>query len=205
MTLIYLWCNRLRPPLCSSAWFKVWAKRGLNFFGLLVIIYRRYICQISGCTIGTLTVIGKLDLNGPAKNLVVGKRCFISSGVHLALHGGISIGDRVVINECVKILSSSHDTQSENWLTFSKQIKIEDYAWIATNAILLPGVTIGRGAVVGAGAVVTKNVPEYAIVAGNPAAKIGMRISSLNFSPVDLCAPFEAWVGSKLRSKQRLF
>lgn len=198
MTLRYLWRNRLCPPLYSFAWFKAWAKRGLNFFGLVAIIYRRFSYQISGCTIGNLTVIGNLDLNGPAKNLVVGTRCFISSGVHLALHGEISIGNRVVINECVKILSSSHDTQSESWLTFSKKITIGDYAWIATNAIILPGVTIGRGAVVGAGAVVTKNVPEYTIVAGNPAAKVGMRISSLNFSPVDLCAPFEAWVGKTI-------
>lgn len=195
MSFKYLWQNRARPSVLTHSWFKGWAKRGLNFIGLLAILRRRLSCQALGAVLGPLSVVGKLDLNGPAKNLSVGERSFIGSGVHLALHNNIVIGDRVVINDNVRLLTASHDTQSHRWAGFSKPIKINDYAWIATCAIILPGVIIGKGAVVGAGAVVSKDVPDYTIVAGNPAVKVGMRNAVLDFSPVDLCASFEAWLG----------
>lgn len=82
-----------------------------------------------------------------------------------------------------------------------KSINVGDYAWIATNAIILPGVSIGKGAVVGAGAVVRRDVPEYAIVIGNPASvQIIQRTMDLNYSPVILNAPFEAWIGRNIKN-----
>lgn len=196
MSIIYLWQNRERPPMFRKRWFKVWAKRALNLRGLLNIYVNQIHYGISGSRVGNLTVIGKLDINGPKKLLTIGERCFISTGVHLAMHAPVIIGNRVVVNEGVKLLTGSHLTKDSKWLLFGKPIVIEDYAWIATNAIILPGVKIGKGAVVAAGAVISRDVPDYAIVAGNPAKVVSQRSKELFYSPVDLCAPFEAWLGN---------
>jgi acetyltransferase-like isoleucine patch superfamily enzyme len=61
-------------------------------------------------------------------------------------------------------------------------VTIEDYAWISCRVVILPGVTIGKGAVVAAGAVVTTNVPPYTIVGGVPAIEIGKRTKNLNYT-----------------------
>ena len=76
----------------------------------------------------------------------------------------------------------------------SKPIVIGDYVWIATNALILPGVTLGRGAVVAAGAVVLKDVPPLGIVAGNPARLLEKsRVETLNYQPTNSLALFRAW------------
>jgi maltose O-acetyltransferase len=75
-------------------------------------------------------------------------------------------------------------------------IVVGDYAWIASNAIILPDVTIGEGTVVGAGAVVRRNVPPFSVVVDNPANETSSRCSKvLDYSPVIFVAPFEAWHG----------
>lgn len=195
MILIYLWKNREQPRLFTKRWLKVWAKRMLNLPGLLGITLRRARYQARGATLGNLTVLCELDLNGSARKLTVGERSFVGENVHLALHERIVIGSKVVINSNVQLLTASHDTMHPAWLMFAKPIFINDFAWIAYNAIILPGVTVGEGAVVGAGAVVVKDVPAYAVVAGNPSKVVGQRCRDLAYSPVDFTAPFEAWIG----------
>lgn len=197
----YLYKNRERPSVGSLRWFKVWAKRILNMPGLLSILHGRAKLKCRGAKIGVLTILGRLDLNGPCRKLSLGEHSFIASNVHLALHDEIKIGQRVVINSGAQLLTASHDTHHPNWLSFAKPIVIHDFAWIATNAIILPGVTIGEGAVVGAGAVVSKDVAPYTIVAGNPAQPVSRRVSDLDYSPVDLCAPYEAWLGNPAKGK----
>lgn len=86
---------------------------------------------------------------------------------------------------------------------FKKKIVIHDYAWIATGAIILPGVTIGKGAVVGAGAVVARDVEAFTVVTGNPARVVSQRVQELDYSPVDLCAPYEAWLGNPIRRNNK--
>lgn len=200
MSLIYLWQNREKPVLFNTRWFKVWAKRILNFPGLIIVITRRLRYRVRGMRIGKLATFGELDFNGPASRLTVGERSFISKGVHLALHEKITIGNRVSINTGVQLLTSTHGTSDTFWQSINKPIVINDYAWISQNAIILPGVTIGKGAVVGAGAVVSKNVPEHGIVVGNPAKLIEKkRCTQLDYSPVDLIACYEAWLGKKKR------
>ena len=104
----------------------------------------------------------------------VGQFCYINSA------GGVKIGSRVEIGPGVKIMSSKHGEEGRGVpillcdLEFATVV-LEDGCDIGIGAIILPGVTVGRGSQVGAGAVVTRNVAPYAVVAGVPARKIGER------------------------------
>jgi acetyltransferase-like isoleucine patch superfamily enzyme len=114
-------------------------------------------------------------LKGYHKNqMVIGDETWIGQQCFLHAAGGISIGARVGIGPGVKILTSSHtEAGRQTAVLFSPiemaAVTVEDDADIGVGAILLPGVTVGRGAIVGAGAVVTRNVPAYAVAAGVPA------------------------------------
>lgn len=110
-------------------------------------------------------------------NSVVNRRCVLDGRL------GIDIGDNVSISPEVCILSLSHDPQSPGFATCGSRVVIGNHVWIGTRALVLPGVTLHAGAVVGAGAVVTKDVPESTIVAGSPAGKIGMRNPKLEYTP----------------------
>jgi maltose O-acetyltransferase len=105
------------------------------------------------------------------RHLTIGEFCSIGK-IYVQAFDHVTISDYVVINDGVTLITGSHDPDSADYRFLSSSIVVEDYAWIAMNATVLPGVTIGKGAIVGAGSVVTKNVGPYEIVAGNPARKI---------------------------------
>ena len=110
----------------------------------------------------------------------VGKAVSINTGAILDGRGGISIGDYVMIGPNVCIASSNHNYKDRTAPVplqghILQPVRIEDEAWIGANATILGGVTLGKGAVVAAGAVVVKDVPENSIVGGVPAKKIGHR------------------------------
>lgn len=109
--------------------------------------------------------------------LSVGEHSVINRNCRLDARGGIYIGANVRISPECYLISASHDPHSPSFAGSSKPtaITVHDYVWLGVRALVLPGVTIGRGAVVGAGAVVTRDVPPMAIVAGNPARVIGHR------------------------------
>jgi acetyltransferase-like isoleucine patch superfamily enzyme len=87
----------------------------------------------------------------------------------------LKIGDHVDMASEVMIYNSEHDLTSEDFSAVVAPVEIGDYVFIGPRAIIMPGVKIGRGAVVAGGAVVTKDVPEFAIVGGVPAKEIGER------------------------------
>lgn len=87
----------------------------------------------------------------------------------------IEIGSKTCIGEHVRLLAGYHDITTMNFAFRTKPIKIGSAVWIATGAMVLPGVTIGDGAVVAAGAVVTKDVEPWTVVGGNPARFIKKR------------------------------
>ena len=89
--------------------------------------------------------------------------------------GGVIIGNNVDIAQETNIWTEQHDYNSPTYKPVCKEVIIEDYVWLASRVTVLPGVHIGRGAVVASGAVVTKDVPPLAIVAGIPAKIIGYR------------------------------
>jgi maltose O-acetyltransferase len=105
-------------------------------------------------------------------------------GDHATLDGRdqLTIGSHVDIASEVMIFNGQHDIHSEDFRPVNAPVKIGDYVFIGPRAVILPGVTLGKGAVVAAGAVVTKDVPEMTIVAGVPAVPIGKRrVKTLNY------------------------
>lgn len=96
-------------------------------------------------------------------------------GRKVVLQGEITIGNNVSITAESYIFSGSHDKNSSSFAYISKPIFIDDYSWLGARSIVLPGVTIGLGAIVGAGSVVTRDIPAYQVYAGAPAKQIGTR------------------------------
>lgn len=109
------------------------------------------------------------------KPVTIGERCWIQQCCTFFGRGGITIGNDVFIGPKVNLITINHDPDPDNRsATYGKPIVLEDKVWIGINATILPGVRVGYGAIVAAGAVVTKDVPPMAIVGGNPAKIIKM-------------------------------
>lgn len=190
----YLWRNREKPT-SPRRWVKVWVKRCYHIVNLYRLLIRSTLFRWRGASVGRLVVLGRAIIEGKATLLSIGEESSLGR-CKIALHDRVTIGRRVAINDGVVLLTATHSLKDPSWPHKKAPIVIGDYAWIATNAIVLQGVTIGRGAVVGAGAVVRRNVPDYAIVTGNPATTRPIqRNAELRYSPVLLNAPLEAWVG----------
>ena len=136
---------------------------------------RRFFYRISGMIIGDGSIIHTGARFYDPGNIRIGKDSIIGEGVVLDGRDMITIGDHIAISTEVMIYNAEHDIQSENFSAKTEPVAIEDYVFIGPRAIILPGVKVGKGAVVAAGAVVTKNVDEYSIVGGIPAKVIGER------------------------------
>lgn len=202
--IAFLWSNRERPNVLSRRWFIVWLKRVYHVLALGRIIGARLRWSLAGARVGDLSILYRLRVNGPSRNLVIGERSFVGPNVYIATHAEVRIGSRVCVNEGVRILTASHDVADAQWRTFSLSVQVDDFAWIATGAVILPGVHIGRGAVVGAGAVVSVDVPEGAVAVGNPATvRVSRRPESLEYDPVIFAAPYEAWIGRNAQLKKQ--
>jgi len=117
-------------------------------------------------------------------NSVIGYKCVLDG------RNGIYIGKNVNISSEVMIWTMQHDYNEEGFGPVGGKVSIGDYAWLSTRCIILPGVTVGEGAVVAAGAVVTKDVEPYTVVGGVPAKKIGDRTRRLSYNPASNSLPF---------------
>lgn len=113
--------------------------------------------------------------------LTVGKFSHINRMCTLDARGELCIGSSVSVSHGVMLMSGSHDYNSRDFKVQYLPIEIKDYVWIGCGAIVLQGVTIGEGAVVAAGSVVTKDVPPYTIVGGIPAKVLGVRNRDLDY------------------------
>lgn len=110
-----------------------------------------------------------------SRKLRIGAHSVVNQRCRLDLRGGITIGNNVSISANVTILSADHDVKAPAFSYRERPVVIDDYVFIGTGSTILPGVSIGRGAVVAAGSVVPRSVPPLAIVAGNPAKVVGHR------------------------------
>jgi acetyltransferase-like isoleucine patch superfamily enzyme len=114
------------------------------------------------------------------KGLVIGDDTYVGPRCMLGAGGGIRIGANVTLGAAVDLLAENHGFSDADVLireqgVTRQGIALEDDVWIGNRGIVLDGVRVSRGAVVGAGSVVTKDVPPYTVVAGNPARPIGRR------------------------------
>jgi acetyltransferase-like isoleucine patch superfamily enzyme len=130
----------------------------------------------SNVYIGHYAILRAYDRAG----LAIGDDSWIGQLCYVNAAGGVEIGSRVGIGPGVKIMSSEHSEEGRSVpvllceLEFAP-VRIEDDCDLGMGAVVLPGRKVGRGSIVGAGAVVTRDVEPYSIVAGVPARKIGMR------------------------------
>lgn len=137
--------------------------------------FRRFFYRAGGMKIGKGSTIHCGAVFYDSRNIIIGRDTIIGENAVLDGREAISIGDHVDIASEVMIYNAQHDVHDEYFAAEKKPVSIQDYVFIGPRAIILPGVTLGKGAVVGAGAVVTKSVPAGAIVGGVPASVIGER------------------------------
>lgn len=134
--------------------------------------YYRTLHLLFGDRIGEGSYVASPLLPGAALDkLKIGRNVFINSNLLAMSRGGITIEDDVNIAANVCLLSNNHDPYDREVIR-CRPIHIQKGAWIGANATILAGVSIGKHSIVGAGAVVTKDVPNYAVVVGNPARVI---------------------------------
>ena len=118
-----------------------------------------------------------------AKGLTIGINSTINPNCRIDPRGNIIIGNNVSISEDVIILTADHDMNSESFGGRNKKTVIDDFVWIGTRVMLLPGVKIGKGAIIAAGAIVTKDVDSFSVMAGIPAKIIKQRPeNNINYS-----------------------
>jgi len=136
---------------------------------------RSRLLRAAGCRISPrCTFLGRVRFIGPSpSNLEVGDGAIIGPNITFGVDGKITLGRNVSIGPGVTIYTGTHDVgpaqRRMDPRVLSKPVTIEDGAWIGLNALILPGVRIGAGAIVSAGAVVSTDVPPNTVVAGNPA------------------------------------
>jgi acetyltransferase-like isoleucine patch superfamily enzyme len=114
-------------------------------------------------------------------NLTIGKDCVVNANCRLDPRGGIEIGNNVSLSEDVIFITADHNEDIMGDYERKKKIVIDDYVWIGTRAMVLPGVKIEKGALVAAGSVVTRDVKYVTIVAGIPAKKINTRPEKFDY------------------------
>jgi putative colanic acid biosynthesis acetyltransferase WcaF len=137
--------------------------------------WRAWLLRLFGAKIGGGAIIRpSVKIPYPWK-LTVGDHCHIGDEVHLYTYGEIEIGDCVVISQRSYICTGSHDYTSPTFDLFARKIVIEAEAWVATDVFVAPGVTIGRGAVVGARSSVFHDVPPGTVSMGTPARVVAQR------------------------------
>lgn len=154
----------------------------------LLFRINRYITKInlyntevlSGCKINYVPQgQGTVHIVNP-KNFKISPTSHLKSGAYVSCLGEVSIGEYFHCGQNLMIHTNNHDYDHGECIPYGKQniikpVTIKDFVWCGANVIILSGVTIGEGCVIGAGSVVTKDIPDYAIAAGNPAQVIKYR------------------------------
>ena len=130
--------------------------------------YAQLLKELLGDRLGEGSLISPPMQMVCADKVVIGRNVFINSNLLAMSRGSITIEDDVMIAANVQLISNNHDPY-ERQVLLCKPVHIKKGAWIGAGATILPGVTVGEYAIVGAASVVTHDVSDYAVVVGNPA------------------------------------
>jgi acetyltransferase-like isoleucine patch superfamily enzyme len=144
-----------------------------------------------GLTLGPGALIHRgVEVRNP-RRVTIGEGSVIGFDAILDGRHGIEIGRRVNVSSQAAIWTMQHDFRRADFAAVGASVRIEDFVWLSFRSVILPGVTVGRGAIVAAGAVVTRDVPPMAIVAGVPARVVGERPDvGLDYSLSDAAVPW---------------
>ncbi|HEY1903082.1 MAG TPA: putative colanic acid biosynthesis acetyltransferase [Terracidiphilus sp.] len=167
--------SKAKPPAGfrgRPAWFVQlwWIVQGVLFHTSPQALYgwRRFLLRAFGAKIGKGVLIRpSASVTYPWK-LSIGDWSWVGDHATLYTLGEITIGDNAVVSQHSYLCAGSHDYKRATFDLYAEAIHIEPETWLATNVFVGPGVTIGRGAVIGACSVVLKDVPAQMICAGNP-------------------------------------
>lgn len=152
---------QLRACTHVGPWTRVVGRVSINNHGTMILGERVQIISHHARTVLTTFEHGRL---------VIGDRTYVNYGVDIAATGLVALGADCLIGTHVSIIDNDfHGITDRQERPAPKPVIVGDNVWIGNRAIVLPGVTIGDGAVVGAGSVVTRDVPARTVVAGNPA------------------------------------
>lgn len=182
-----LFQDRMGRPLSTNEASKKAANRVFNWIldlELLLVtwaglvpshFFRLFFYKLAGMKIGKDSRIHIGARFFYPANIKIGEGTILGDNIFLDGRDKLIIGNHVDIASSVMIYNSEHDVNSEDFHAISAPVEIGDFVFIGPRAIILPGVKIGKGAIVAAGAVVTKDVTENMIVGGVPAEVIGER------------------------------
>ena len=164
--------NKIRRAVWNTTYYLLFRPFALPFFNS----WRILLLKIFGAKIGK-----KCQIKSSAKiwapwNIILGNFVALGQKTELYSVNIITIGDKVTISQKSFICTASHDISQINKPLMTKPITINSYSWIAADAFVGPGVTIGEGAVVGARAAVFKDVEPWCVVGGNPAVFLKKRV-----------------------------
>lgn len=124
--------------------------------------------------------LGGVCISGDPNKFHIDETSYLKPGTFVQCIGGVTIGKYCHLSRGVTIFSTTHEYDDRPKIPYDevvaeKPVVIKDFVWVGSHAIILGGVTIGEGAVIGAGSLVFKDVPDYAVVLGNPARVVGHR------------------------------
>jgi acetyltransferase-like isoleucine patch superfamily enzyme len=158
-TILFLFLDLLPMPIRNCFFKIIFRKIGKNN----LIDYRTYFRYPRRISLGS--------------NVSINRGCSFYASYYCR-EAEIIIKDNVTLAPYVSIFTASHDYRTLDLPDIGKRVVINNDVWIGANSIILPGVEIGEGAVIGAGSVVTKDIPRYSIAVGNPARVIKQRTST---------------------------
>ncbi|RDV11093.1 colanic acid biosynthesis acetyltransferase WcaF [Pontibacter diazotrophicus] len=139
--------------------------------------WRAFLLRLFGAKIGrSVHVYPHVKIWAPW-NLELGDQCGVANGVILYSQGRIMIGCRAVVSQGAHLCAGTHDYTLPGFPLITKTIRIGDHAWVAAEAFVHPGVTIGEGCVIGARSVVTKDMPAWMVCSGFPCKPIKERMA----------------------------
>lgn len=144
----------------------------------LIFSNARRIARKRGASVGNGTCLFKEFARQLGPNVRIGNHTSINGSSLQSNRHKLNIGDYVIIGNDTEIIMDGHDIDSPRWENIRKSdgLTIEDYVWICPHSIILPSCKrIGRGAVIGAGSVVAKDVEPMSVVGGNPATELRKR------------------------------